>query len=95
MPLFLVLLNDLHVQRTIPLAEVQQVRAIRRLDMPRAAGLVQFEVGDETLAFALDDHEAFAAALAEAAKRTLEDPVLWQRKKKKYAGDTDDEEEDE
>ncbi len=85
------------VQRTIALDTVQSISAIRRLDQPQAAGLVRFEVGDEALAFALDAYETFAAALADAAKRTLEDPVQWQRKKKKpgYAGllvDLDDDE---
>jgi hypothetical protein len=89
MPLFLVLMQGASVQRTIPLETVQQVSAIRRIDQPRADGLVRFEAGGETLAFALKPHEAFATALAEAAKRTLEDPVQWQRKKKKPDDDED------
>lgn len=83
MPRFLVRLENLIVPQTIPLETVQQVSAIQRLDQPGAAGLVRFVVDNEPVAFALDQHEAFAAALAEAAKRTLEDPVQWQRKKKK------------
>lgn len=96
MPLFLVILEGVTVRRTIPLDTIQNVTAIRRLDQPKAAGLVRFEVDGETgesLAFALDRHDAFAASLAEAAKRTLEDPVVWQRKKKK-PGDFDDDDED-
>ena len=90
MPLFLVLMQGASVQRTIPLETVQQVSAIRRIDQPRADGLVRFEAGRETFAFALKPHETFATALAEAAKRTLEDPVQWQRKKKKPDDDDED-----
>jgi hypothetical protein len=89
MPLFLVVLEGSIVRRLIPLKAVQNVTAIKRLDRPRAAGLVRFEVDGEPFAFALDRYEALAGALAEAAKRTLEDPVQWQRKKKK-PGDIDD-----
>ncbi len=100
MPLFLVVLDGPAVLRVIPLDRVQNVSAIRRIDQPQAAGLVRFEIGageavaKEAVAFALDHHEALAAALAEAAKRTLEDPVTWQRKKKKAGADDDDDEDD-
>lgn len=93
-PLALVILNGSAVQRAIPLDQLQRVAAIKRLDQPGAAGLVRFEVSGEPLAFALDRHEAFAEALAEAARRTLEDPVEWQRKKKKKDEENADEEED-
>jgi len=82
-PVALVLLAGDRIKRLIPLEAVQQVSAIRRIDQPKAPGLVRFEADGKPLAFALQPHEAFAAALAEAAKRTLEDPVQWQRKKKK------------
>lgn len=82
-PLQLVILEGAQVQRVIPLEHVQAISAVRRLDRPGAAGLLRFEVQGEPLAFALEQHEAFAVQLAEAARRTLEDPVLWQRKKKK------------
>jgi preprotein translocase subunit Sec61beta len=93
MPRFLVKLVGPTVCSLIPLETVQQVSAIQRLDQPGAAGLIRFVVSEEIHAYALDQHESFAAALAEAAKRTLEDPVLWQRKKKK-PDEFDDEEED-
>jgi hypothetical protein len=92
MPLALLILEGPTVQRTIPLDQVQRVAAIKRLDQPGAAGLVRFEASGEPLAFALAQHEAFAQALAEAARRTLEDPVEWQRKKKKQEDGADDEE---
>ncbi|MCD4684932.1 MAG: hypothetical protein K8S97_03230 [Anaerolineae bacterium] len=87
MPLFLVVLHGAAVQRVMPLEQVQNVSAIKRVDRPRAAGLVRFEIGEETVAFALPQHATFADALAEAARRTLEDPVQWQRKKKKGSGE--------
>ncbi|MCZ7541516.1 MAG: hypothetical protein M5U29_16710 [Anaerolineae bacterium] len=83
MPSHIVVLSGEETQRAIPLEAVQNVSAIRRLDRPEAAGLLRFDVGGEPLAFALDRHEMFAAQVAEAARRTLEDPVQWARKKKK------------
>ncbi len=83
-PAALVLLNGMAVQRIIPIEQVQQVSAFRRLDQPRAAGLVRFKAGEETLAFALDSFEGLAAALAEAAKRTLEDPLIRKKKAEDY-----------
>jgi hypothetical protein len=83
MPAFLVVLDAAKVQRTFPLHIIQGIAAVERMDRPRAAGLVRFEVEGEKFAFALDRHVEFAEALAEAAKRTLEDPLQWQRKKKK------------
>ena len=99
MPLHLVVMHGAAVQRAIALDTVQAISAIRRLDQPQAAGLVRFEADGEALAFALDAYEVFAAALADAAKRTLEDPIQWQRKKKKPGGlgilaDLDDDEDD-
>jgi hypothetical protein len=94
MPAYLAVLKSSAVQRTIPLDTIQQVSAIRRLDQPRAAGLVRFEVPGESVAYALDRYEAFASALAEAARRTLEDPVQWQRKKKKQDDSVDDDDDD-
>lgn len=94
-PSHLVVLDGTAVMRVIPLEQVQKIAAVRRLDQPGASGLVRFEVDGEALAFALDDYETFAASLAEAARRTLEDPVQWLRKKKKYgeAGEPEDEDE--
>ncbi len=82
-PEFLVLLDGEAVQQVFPLAQVQRIAAIQRLDQPGAAGLLRFEFNGEPRAFAMPGHEQFAGQMAEAAKRTLEDPVQWQRKKKK------------
>lgn len=94
-PLHLVLLRGSRVLRALPLAQIQNIAAIDRLDAPGEAGLVRFEFGDEALAFAVDDHQRFAALLGEAARRTLEDPVEWQRKKKKPGEDDEDDDWDE
>ena len=94
MPLFLVILRGAAVERLIPLDTIQEVAAVRRLDRPRAAGMARFEAAGDPVAFALDQHEAFAKTLADAARRTLEDPVMWQRKKKKPGGGLDDDDGD-
>ncbi|MEW6579469.1 MAG: hypothetical protein AB1435_09760 [Chloroflexota bacterium] len=95
-PSHIVVLSGEETHRVIPLDAVQNVSAIRRLDRPDAVGLLRFEVRGEPLAFALDRHETFAAQMAEAARRTLEDPVQWARKKKQDIAleedDLDDEE---
>jgi hypothetical protein len=83
MPRFLVLLTGEQVARKIALETVQEIGALRRLDQPRADGLVRFRTGEETLAFALREHEGFGQALAEAAKRTLEAPIEQKQKGKK------------
>lgn len=81
-PSHLTILEDTRVLRAIPLEKVQRIQAMHRLDAPKANGLVRFQVEGETMAFAADDHRALAADLAEAAKRTLEEPVLQKRKSK-------------
>jgi hypothetical protein len=91
MPRFLIILSSSTVLRKIPLVTIQQIGAFRRLDEPNASGLVRFRAEEETLAFALDNYEGFAASLAEAARRTLEAPVMQKQKKK---DDEEDEDED-
>lgn len=83
MPRFAVLLDTTYkVQRLIPLEQVQRIEALRRMDVPGADGVVRFRVGDETLAFTTVNFEELAKNLADAARRTLEDPII--RKKKKH-----------
>jgi hypothetical protein len=88
MPRYLALFDDAHLLRKIPLENIQQIGALRRLDAPGVQGLVRFRAEEEAFSFALNDHESFAASLAEAAKRTLEAPIERKQKGK-------DEEEDE
>lgn len=90
MPLALVVLQDDAVKDVLPLAEMQQIAALRRMEGGEPAGLIRFEIGEARYAFALSNYEAWANDLAEAAKRTLEEPVQRKRKSK-----SDDEEEDE
>jgi hypothetical protein len=81
-PAHLAILDGVRVLRTIPLEIVQRIGALHRLDAPQANGLARFQVEGETMAFSVSNHTALAEALAEAAKRTLEEPVLQKRKSK-------------
>ena len=82
LPLYVVLLSGDRVQRLLPLERIQQIAALRRLDAPEADGLVSLTLDGEKLAFAVKDYERLAAAISEAAKRSLEEPVLQKQKKK-------------
>lgn len=90
MPSSLVFLgeND-EVERIIPLRYVQNIAALRRLDAD-SEGLVRFTLTStgELVALALKDYEAWAQAIAIAARRTLEEPIV--RKQKKHQDDDDD-----
>ncbi len=88
MPRYLLILHDDAVQKMIPLESVQQIGALRRLDAPQANGLIRFQTAEAQYAFALKDYETFANALADAAKRTLEAPVM--QKQKGKDGEWDD-----
>lgn len=90
MPRCVVILDRATVLRKIPLESVQQIGALKRLDQPRAQGLIRFRAEEETFAFAVDQHEQLAQALAEAAKRTLEAPLEQKRKSKDEDFDDDD-----
>ncbi len=85
MPRFLVVMQGTGVLRVIPLESMQEIGALRRLDEPRADGLVRFQAEQETFAFAAKGHEQFAESLAQAARLTLEDPL--ERKQKKQDDD--------
>ncbi len=95
-PAMLVLLENGRVRRALPLEHVQQIEAMRRLDDPTAPGVVRFryDAADgqaipERLAYTLPEYAEFAAALAEAAKRTLETPPVFYGKKKADEEDED------
>ncbi len=92
MPTGLVLLDGAAVRQVIPLSTIQGVSAIRRAERLNTAGLVRFTGNDKPVAFALKPYEAFASALADAARHTLEDPVEWLSRKKKKGGVADDDE---
>ena len=83
MPMQIVLLRGTQVLRTITLTQVTQVAAMRRIDKPKADGLVCFSAGEEQLAFACKDYQMLGEAIAEAAKRSLEQPLAQKQKGKK------------
>lgn len=89
MPLHLVIFHGEEVYNSLDLTTVQNIAALKRMEGGKPDGLVRFTAGEEEFAFALDDYEAWASDLAEAAKRTLEEPVERKRKGK------DDEDDDE
>jgi hypothetical protein len=85
-PCALVELEGDQVRRALPLEQVQQIEVMRRADDPAAGGVVRFRfmhsAEPENIAYTLPDYIPFGAALAEAAKRSLEDPPLFYGKKK-------------
>jgi hypothetical protein len=82
MPLNLVIFSGSEVQQVIPLTKIQNIAALKRMEGGKPEGLVRFTLDDETLAFASDDYVQLSALLAEAAKRTLEEPVIRKQKGK-------------
>lgn len=82
MPLHVVLLRDAEVLRVLPLERIQQVAALRRIDRPDADGLASFNLDGEKFAFASKDYQALATAIADAARRSLEAPLLQKQKGK-------------
>jgi len=82
MPLFLVVLGENRVLEQIALTEIQDIGALKRMEGGKPDGLVRFFVDNELRAFAMNDYEAWAQDIAEAAKRTLEEPVMRKRKSK-------------
>lgn len=88
MPRFIVLLDGERVVRRLPLEQTRKVAASRRIDQPNADGLVTFEAIEDTFAFACKEYQALAQAIAEAARLSLEAPLVQKQKGKK--GDADD-----
>jgi hypothetical protein len=82
MPLYLVILSNFRVQERYALTQIQDIAALKRMEGGKPDGLIRFFMDNELRAFALDDYEAWAEALAEASKRTLEEPVMRKRKSK-------------
>lgn len=90
MPLHLVVLHNNAVQNVLDLADIQTIAALKRIEGGKPEGLIRFIYGEETYAFAMDDYEVWASDLAEAAKRTLEEPVVRKRKGKDDDDDYDE-----
>jgi hypothetical protein len=94
-PLWLVIFRGAHVERCIPLEHIQEIAALRRMDAPGEDGVTRFKINapdseGETLAFTLGDYQSFGQALAEAAKRSLEDPIMVKKKDKDDHDDWDE-----
>jgi hypothetical protein len=81
-PLAVVVLRGDQVKDVLPLDKVHQVAAMRRIDQPHADGLVTFTAAGERFAFASRRYQALAHAVAEAARRNLEQPLVQKRKGK-------------
>jgi len=88
MPLYLVVMKRGQVQQVLPVAEMQDITVLKRMEGGDPGGLVRFFIDNEAYAFAVHEYNSWANDLAEAAKRTLEAPL--QRKRK-----SDDDEYDE
>ena len=82
--------NDDRVERVIRLRHMQNIRIAKLADPDASEGVVCFhlETSKEDVAFAVDDYEAWAQSIANAAKRTLDEPVA--RKRKGRLRDDDD-----
>jgi hypothetical protein len=90
MPRYIVLLDGERILRLLPLEQTRKVAAARRIDQPNAAGLVTFEAIEDTFAFACKDYQALAQAIAEAARLSLEAPLVQKQKGKKDGEDEDE-----
>ncbi|MGB7338481.1 MAG: hypothetical protein WBC91_06275 [Phototrophicaceae bacterium] len=90
MPLYLIILVDGKVHERIDLKDIQDIAALKRMDGGKPEGLVRVFVDNVLRAFALNEYEAWAQDLAEASKRTLEEPVTRKRKSKDEDEDFDE-----
>ena len=82
MPLYLVIMRENRILESIELTKIQDIGALKRMEGGKPDGLIRFFVDNKLRAFALDDYESWAESLADAAKRTLEEPVMRKRKSK-------------
>lgn len=89
MPLYLVVMKRGDVQQVLPIAQMQDITVLKRMEGGEPGGLVRFFIDNEMYAFAVPEYNAWANDLAEAAKRTLEVPL--QRKRKSDDDDEHDE----
>ncbi|MEZ4668658.1 MAG: hypothetical protein R3E39_12165 [Anaerolineae bacterium] len=87
MPRHLIIMDGSRVMRKLELEDIQDIKALRRLDAPQADGLLRFRAEEADFAFAIKEHEAFAKSLAEAARSTLEASLEQKRKGKAYDED--------
>jgi hypothetical protein len=90
MPRYILLLDGERVLRLLPLEQTRKVAAARRIDQPDADGLATFEAVEDSFAFAGKDYQALAQAIAEAARLSLEAPLVQKQKGKKDDEDDED-----
>ena len=88
MPLHLVIMKEGLIQRVLDISAVQSIAALKRMEGGEPVGILRFSHDGEIFAFATNDYEAWATAIAEAAKRSLEEPVM--QKAKSKTGDWED-----
>ena len=82
MPLHLVIMKEGVIQRVLHMEAIQNIAALKRMEGGEPVGIVRFSHDGENFAFATNDYEAWASAIAEAAKRSLEEPVMQKQKSK-------------
>lgn len=82
MPLHLVIMKAGIIQRVLHIEAIQDIAALKRMEGGEPTGVIRFFHDGETFAFASNDYEAWATAIAEAAKRSLEEPVMQKQKGK-------------
>jgi hypothetical protein len=82
MPLHLVIMKQGEIQRVLHVEAIQNIAALKRMEGGEPVGIVRFSHDGENFAFATNDYETWASAIAEAAKRSLEEPVMQKQKSK-------------
>jgi hypothetical protein len=88
MPLHLVIMKEGIIQRVLHMEAIQNIAALKRMEGGEPVGIVRFSHDGENFAFATNEYETWASTIAEAAKRSLEEPVMQKQKSKE--GDWDD-----
>lgn len=82
MPLHLVIMKEGVIQRVLDVEAIQEIAALKRMEGGEPVGIVRFKHDGEAFAFASNDYEDWASTIAEAAKRSLEEPVMQKQKSK-------------
>jgi hypothetical protein len=82
MPLHLVIMKAGIIQRVLHIEAIQDIAALKRMEGGEPTGVIRFSHDGETFAFATNEYETWAKSIAEAAKRSLEEPVMQKQKSK-------------
>lgn len=89
-PLHLLVLRQGEIQKVFNLDQIQQIGALKRMEGLQNEGVFRFHAENKVYAFATNDYEAWAESLADAAKRSLEEPVMRKQKSKDASDEWDD-----